>query len=377
MIKAKTIIINISLLIFVTVLLFAIFEISLRLFYPQGDIFYRFNPVVGWDYPPNKEGLYINDARDYKTIIQINSFGFRDEEFNTQKSENEYRIILLGDSQTASFEVPIEKRFDSILEEKLNNNTEDINYKIYNLGVQGYSTDQEYFTLRKKGLELKPDLVILLFHPNDFQDNSLKLSNHNKLYFDKNLSIINNSKRSTKKVIVEKIKEILRNNFYTYKFVGIRIKKIDVFKNTLLKSGFLYNSSSNYLFYQKNPKKEFIDAENITYQILKLMDNELNQKNVTFLIVLFDVTEQEVQLGITQYSKQLREKLSSNPDFDKTFNKLKFFLIKNDIAYFDTRYATNKFYQENNESLTFNVDSHLNEKGHVIMAQEIYNYLQK
>ncbi len=45
-------------------------------------------------------------------------------------------------------------------------------WDIYNLGVSGYGTDQEYLLLKRLIDQIRPDLVLLIFCQNDHDDNA-------------------------------------------------------------------------------------------------------------------------------------------------------------------------------------------------------------
>ncbi|MBE9536310.1 MAG: SGNH/GDSL hydrolase family protein [Proteobacteria bacterium] len=54
-------------------------------------------------------------------------------------------------------------------------------FDVFNLGVSGYGTDQQYLLLRKFFKHYDPDLVFLIFTHNDREDNSL--NNNNDGYY--------------------------------------------------------------------------------------------------------------------------------------------------------------------------------------------------
>ena len=129
------------------------------------------NPVMLYEYMPNiKTGE--KDEAGVTNDISTNSAGFRDKERTVQKREGTYRIIFLGDSTTAGSGVGDESAmFTTLLENDLNSRLAPRNYEALNMGVHGYQTLQEIETLRVKGLNYAPDLVITIFCHNDFQLN--------------------------------------------------------------------------------------------------------------------------------------------------------------------------------------------------------------
>lgn len=103
-------------------------------------------------------------------LIKINSYGFHDDEFPIRKNNYEYRAIVFGNSVTMGHGVTYKETFSNILEGMLNKEKNKyVSFQIINAGVQGYSTYQEFVTL-KRTLILKPDLIILGFCLNDLTE---------------------------------------------------------------------------------------------------------------------------------------------------------------------------------------------------------------
>jgi lysophospholipase L1-like esterase len=111
-----------------------------------------------------------SEAVRNRVPIKINSAGFRDDEFPTDPTSRGRRIVLLGDSVAWGLGVLMEQAFPQVLESLLGESargTTDSRPIVYNLAVDGYSTDQELRLLETKGLAYEPDLVILSYVLND------------------------------------------------------------------------------------------------------------------------------------------------------------------------------------------------------------------
>jgi hypothetical protein len=70
--------------------------------------------MLGWSLRPFSHGT--SNRTGYDIEYRINSKGLRDEETTYEKPEGSFRIVLLGDSRTFGFGVPIEKHFSTLLE---------------------------------------------------------------------------------------------------------------------------------------------------------------------------------------------------------------------------------------------------------------------
>lgn len=97
--------------------------------------------------------------------VSINSFGLRDREYSLDKPEGTFRIFALGDSTTFGEGVDHEEIYTELLEKEMNQGFE-ARFEVFNLGVGGMSTDDEYHRLLVYW-NYSPDLVILQSHPND------------------------------------------------------------------------------------------------------------------------------------------------------------------------------------------------------------------
>jgi len=164
----KTALQNAAVAIVATIISLAGIEICLRVWGPDvlalGDInvFYRYDPVLGWDNLPNAHG-YLTRA-EYRTEVSNNSVGMRDVEIG-EKQRGEYRIAFLGDSFTWGVGVSYGERFTEIAE-KL-----DPDIRSLNFGVSGFSPVQ-YLLQIDRVFALKPDYVVLVFClGNDLTDN--------------------------------------------------------------------------------------------------------------------------------------------------------------------------------------------------------------
>ncbi|MCC7103932.1 MAG: hypothetical protein IT307_02200 [Chloroflexi bacterium] len=102
-------------------------------------------------------------------VVKINSRGLRDPERSVSKPEGTTRILVLGDSVAFGFGVRNDETMESVLEQRLNADSEG-RYEVLNAAVVGYNTIQERARLQDVGLQYQPDLVVLVFVVNDLLD---------------------------------------------------------------------------------------------------------------------------------------------------------------------------------------------------------------
>jgi hypothetical protein len=130
--------------------------------------FTRYDPLLGWRIAPNTDTKIFES--DYSTTLQYGPKGLRGKDRPYAKPAGVSRILMLGDSMVDGYSVPLENRVSEVLETRLGPGTE-----VVNLGVSGYSTDQEMLMLESEGWKYQPDLVALFLYYNDVWMNGQRL----------------------------------------------------------------------------------------------------------------------------------------------------------------------------------------------------------
>jgi lysophospholipase L1-like esterase len=99
--------------------------------------------------------------------VAMGSHGFREREFAREKAPGTLRIACLGDSWTFGANVDQEAAYPQRLGALLRERLPDIRSEVLNLGVMGYSSRQGLELLRRRILDLAPDVVLIGFAMND------------------------------------------------------------------------------------------------------------------------------------------------------------------------------------------------------------------
>lgn len=119
--------------------------------------------ILGFELKAN----YRNDHPDFiATYERTNSHGQRDRERTVQKPDGVKRILLLGDSVVEGYGLPEEDTLSSQLERLYPGES----VEVLNFGVSAYCTRAEIELLKTKGLQFDPDVVVLVFVENDFDN---------------------------------------------------------------------------------------------------------------------------------------------------------------------------------------------------------------
>src|SRR5207249_1510326 len=106
----------------------------------------------------------------FRNQVRTNSLGLRGGELPPVPPGG-LRVLVLGDSVVAGFEVDESKTFSAVLQDRLGAQL-GVPVQVVNAGVRGYGTDQSYLYYRDQGRALHPDLVLFVASYNDREDNT-------------------------------------------------------------------------------------------------------------------------------------------------------------------------------------------------------------
>jgi lysophospholipase L1-like esterase len=154
-----------------TIATLAATEVLLRVVDPLGLSYYSEMSRYILDRVPDPELKYRhrpNFERTYQGVsLKFNERGLRDDPI-PPKPPGEFRVLLLGDSQTLGWGVAREDTWAVGLQRILAEGAS-VPLRVINAGVASYETRQECRFLRREGFDLGPDLVLLLFLDNDLE----------------------------------------------------------------------------------------------------------------------------------------------------------------------------------------------------------------
>ena len=117
------------------------------------------HPLRGHEHAPNRE------ARLMGVDFRTNSRGLRDRNFDYDRTPKTNRVLMLGDSLTLGWGVPVEDTFSKRIERMFSD--QGVTAEIINAGVGNYNTIQEVEFFLTEGYKYKPDIVVLNFFVND------------------------------------------------------------------------------------------------------------------------------------------------------------------------------------------------------------------
>jgi hypothetical protein len=392
-INVKELLKNLALL-FITIIIFMLFfEMALRLFYPQNLSMTQLDENMLFANRANLEGIKYSRLNEFKQYISTNSHGLRDYEYNYEKLNNSFRVLMLGDSFVEGVEVEFEKTTAKMLEKRLNQLQNDITYQVINFGTCGYGTSQELAYLEKEGLKYSPDVVILhIFPKNDLLDNVQKsvydIYDLNDINEQANNQSNNKSNNQSKSLVNKKLKFTVFQRFWAFaiahthtaNLLGIALLKNENVAKLLRRADFLktqqFNSTGvNYtrdIYFKNSQPQQISDAWKKTKIYLDRMNELSKQYNFTFIIVVVPAKE---QVDVDAYKLFLeKEKLNESdvamlmPNYVmQEYMQVNGVIVIDPITLFREKNKQQKLY--------FIIDGHYKEQGHSLLAEVLYEKL--
>jgi hypothetical protein len=149
---------------------FALAEAAVRVLSPQevGPVRFGFSSDLGTIPVPGQHGVRQLPGV-YTFAYHNNSLGWRGSREYREKKETDYRVLMLGDSFTYGFGVNDDQTFAARVEKDLRACR--LSVEVLNGGNPGRGTDYELKLFQAVGAKFHPDVTVLCFFSNDFQDN--------------------------------------------------------------------------------------------------------------------------------------------------------------------------------------------------------------
>jgi hypothetical protein len=134
---------------------------------------FEYHPTIGYKFIPQLKARIQHEAGGY--LVRTNREGFRSEiDFKTEKEPGRKRILFFGDSFTAGDGVSNKYRFTDVLEQSLPGT------EIYNFGLSGSGTDQQYLLYKEYGHSIDYDLLVIVV----LVENIRRVKSHYRYYYN-------------------------------------------------------------------------------------------------------------------------------------------------------------------------------------------------
>lgn len=344
---------------------------------------------LGVAHAPNSKFVYESAFNhEFSITRKTNSLGLVGEQISTKKQGNTFRILILGDSFTEGLHVREGTNFCEQLQFLLNKNIfcKTKAFQVINAGVSGGSPISEFIFFKRELVKLSPDIVILQMFTNDiFEDNkaaAMSVLDNTGLPIKINKFFTNENKLNTQtfnqdsqlQELIYKIKKSIFNNSAFFQCVtrsqkkflkkSPSNKKMNAMPEFNDDNQFFIIQDDNLLFKDKNFRDKALGRTE--KYILAIRDLAI-KNNAKFFIFLIPP---EKQLSLEHYSEHTSY-FRTRPSFYLN-EELKEFSNNEQIEYLDLLPI---FEKNKNKGLYYNMDGHIKENGHTIVAEALFDFI--
>jgi len=341
----------------------------LRIFYPESlnahkelpeGLFCKRDPLLGWIGKPNLSGVGTYAAEDMRDMrVVMNNEGFWDSSHKVLKSPGVKRLLFLGDSFTIGWGVRKEERFTDIIKDHLHTG-----YEVINMGIWGYSTDQELLVFTEKGLKYTPDVVILSMFLDDLFCGRL-FSVNEGTYVKPRFSMSANDNLKLRNVPVP-------NNHGRSALLNVVLTRFYKLRNRL-EMGSEFGQRGWLSIFDKAYLKQ--DGYYLALRLLSEIYATSKAHNMKFLLVIVPFKDQLYERHIYARGDGYLGIPLERLDLGLPQKIIKFFCREMGIPVLDLLPAFKK--HGFTEKLFFEHDLHWTRAGHRLAADEILAYLEK
>jgi lysophospholipase L1-like esterase len=359
-------------------------EIGIRGLHLEKDTFWEPHPLYGYFHIPNREGWWFSPEIQVK--VKINSKGLRNREIGHEKPAGVTRILILGDSMTEGIQVPMEETFSALLEARLNQSGS-AKFEVVNAGVSHFGTDNEVLYFQNEGYKYQPDIVILAFlTTNDVMDNSFELSRTSPYYVlgDGSRLGLKNFPLQLDESPFNRLRLFLGTNVQSYNFFSRSIRTQAPRIAQILQSfGVMHQGTTqgiptDFFVYAPQYDAKWDEAWEITRRLIMQLKQDVEAQRARFLVVVFSpqfvhVREQNWQ----DYLNAIPAMKERAWDVDKPDRLITDFLKAEQIPYLQTINHFQAEAKRTSQLLYFPADGHLNQAGHRLAAQLIWEQINR
>ena len=406
----KTLLTRVALVLLSVIFSLTIAELILRVLSVESTVtighhklFCEYDPLLGWKNKKNTSGWHVTP--EYKILESFNSKGIRGPEYSYEKTEDEFRIFILGDSFAEGHTVEFEELFSEVLKRKLNESGDQY-YQVINSGTGGYSTDQELLLFQTEGSKYNPDLTILMFYQNDvWYNNQARYWRGYKPFFElENGELVltnfpvpepdmdqgQNQDLTSEKKVLGKVRSWLGERSYLYQFVATRIVRTYFLYKLAMKLGLVEDPEEKiknndqiipipdeFRIWEKVYNDQVRDAWRITEAIITKLQDESTSIG-SELLVFHVPSRANIYMEEWQATKLKYGISDDNWNIEQVEIELEAVCEKNKVDFFSPTYQMKteaKKLVSKKQRLYFISDGHWNSTGHQFVGEILAEYV--
>ncbi|RJQ31201.1 SGNH/GDSL hydrolase family protein [Candidatus Parcubacteria bacterium] len=300
--------------------------------------------------------------------IKTNQLGFHSKYYDENKPDGVFRIAVLGDSFTEGLQVPLEKTFSYLLEQKLNNDAVKRKYEVMSFGIAGSGAYQHISYYKTYVKKFNPDLVIKTFVSwNDILDDAM--SSDEPPIFNESGRLISTFTRYSDKQQQRPTTELKKLMRRSAVIMTLYKKLSEIKSKTVLINE---NLPLHQQIFLKNYPEEWQKGWEIEKKLLLNLNNDINEDGFQFLLVSLVEGARVEDAGLTAFENSFS---GYEYDLEKPERLLEEFSAAEKISYLPLLSIFKYNMEKTPQRISTVCDGHWNETGHEWAAQGIYRFL--
>lgn len=328
----------------------------------------------------NNLDTYLFNAESKQTVhFKTNEYGFIGENYDLNGSHDKPRIAIIGDSFVAAREVDYERSFTFLLQKSLEEKWGS-QVEVMNFGVGGQGTVEELLRYQNHVIRFQPDLVVLVFFPNDIENNSHYLNQRDLLLGKSDLwSQITfshgnfNPRDDWKQKLLEssytirKVDHLLKSNAK----ISSLMRKLGIFGSRQLEDSIATKIDPSHRMYVVPMSDRYYEVIDFTKQIINRFNDNVKEQESEFVLVYMPHAA-EADSRIIEEEMNTNEVYSKETfDTNALYTEMVDFASTTELIFVDLMPTLKQEIERTGVSTYFSNVGHLNERGHELVAEEI------
>lgn len=365
---------------------------------PLPDSYQAVREVVGRF--PEPYSYFWFDREDGERIwIQFNAGSLRDIDHDYTISGDTTRIMFLGDSYTAGWQVPLSETYIGRLRDWFANAS---SYDFISAGFHGWGTDREYLYYHTEGYRYNSNIVVLqIYIGNDIVDNGVAVLQRRELpdgrlitpdlvggdrpYFllDNNGELQFTAPTWLPPTRIERVvglRSFLRHYSFTFALLEqLGQSALNDEQNSTTNNGHTWTFERVLPpdYYAFSPESltdaDWQSAWHITQRLIQQLRTEVEANNATLMVVIVDARWQHDLAGY----QALRETWAIPDDWQPGAwgERMRDFLEHEQIPYLAPFDALVAYREATGAQIIFPTDGHWTAQGQCVVAVQLHNWL--
>lgn len=374
---------NLLLLIMTLVVITVCLEIGARLFTNIQPGVKQRDAKIGYRYRRSFSTNIYDEESGREIYMRFNSLGFRGPDFGLEKPANVTRVAFLGDSMIAALQVDEEDTMVQLLQTMGSAAEPDREWEVMNFGVSGSSPAQAITIWREEVKRFRPDIVLLgYFVGNDLADNCRCLTaGSDRIYFDIDSDGVYRQQPNSETGVAISVFLNENSSFYLWQKKAFRALKTRLRGTTSDGKMKPYFREEEWIYSSKE-NDSVARAWNLTNEAITTLRDDVTRQGAKFAVIMIP---QGYQIYDDAFAAMTAVAPAPAADFDQDYpdQRLGSLCAAAGIPFlsmldqFRAAAPARSVHVEDERLFLSDGLGHFNEKGNLIAAQTVHEFLMQ